>query len=334
MVKKRIDSGMGSDPPPHYNLNKTYILKYIIYYYQNLSNLNPSKIPSLLTINSQILHMNLRLLKEQLLSYIKEDVYFEDITSKLVQQKTVNAEIILKESGVIAGIEEVRVLCRMFNINLLTRLNDGDIISNPQRIALLRGKSTDILLIERTALNILSKMSGIATLTKTFKNKASKANPKVRIAATRKTTPGFRYFEKKAVETAGGDSHRMSLSDMVLIKDNHLKLLGSVKKALAKAKHETFAHKIEIEVTTKKDAIAAASGGADVILLDNMKTEDIRDILRTLSKKGMRSSVITEASGGITLDNVSEYAKTGVDVISTSMLTSSYHALDMSLEII
>lgn len=279
--------------------------------------------------------MNMRLLREQLLSYIKEDVYFEDITSTFTPHKTVNAEILLKESGVIAGIEEARVVCKLFNISLLTRLNDGDIIKKPQRIALLRGKSTDILLIERTTLNILSKMSGIATITRSFTNRAHKANPKVRIAATRKTTPGFRYFEKKAVETGGGDSHRMSLSDMVLIKDNHLKLLGSVKNALEKARrHATFAHKIEIEVTTKKDAISAAAGGADVILLDNMTPDEIREIISILTKKGLRNKVIVEASGGVTLDNVADYAKAGVDVISTSVLTSSYRALNMSLEII
>jgi nicotinate-nucleotide pyrophosphorylase (carboxylating) len=279
--------------------------------------------------------MNLRLLRELLLSYVKEDVYFEDITSNFTPSKIVKAEIILKESGVLSGIEELKVLFKIFNINIISSLKDGDVVPNLKLIMLLKGNTQDILLVERTALNILSRMSGIATLTKKFIDNAKKSNPKIIIAATRKTTPGFRYFEKKAVETGGGDTHRMSLSDMILIKDNHLKLLNNIPNALKQAKkHTTFAHKIEVEVTSKKDAVLAVQNGADIVMLDNMSPKAIKEVLSELNKKRLRRKAIIEASGGITLENIQEYAKTGVDVVSIGQLTSSYKSLNMSLEII
>lgn len=277
--------------------------------------------------------MNPRLLRETLLNFIREDALTEDVTSRLIPSKSVKAEIILKEEGIISGIEEVKALFNLFNIKIIRSVEDGTVVPNSRRIMLIKGNARDILLVERTALNILSRMSGITTLTKKYLIKARNANPKVKIAATRKTTPGFRYFEKKAVEIAGGDAHRMSLSDMVLIKDNHLRLLHNIRNALKKAKkHATFAHKIEVEVSNKKDALIAARNGADIIMLDNMSPEGIYKTTQAIKKTGAKKVTI-EASGGINLENIESYAKTGVDVISIGSLTNSYRSLDMSLEI-
>ena len=276
--------------------------------------------------------MDSRLLKGVLLSFIREDVYFEDVTSKFTPARIVEAEIITHENGVLSGVEEVKFLFKLFKIDVLKSLEDGDVMPKNKKIMLIKGDSRDILLVERTALNILSKMSGITTSTKKYIKQARKINPKLRIAATRKTTPGFRYFEKKAVELAGADTHRMTLSDMILIKDNHLKLLKNVKNALQEAKkHTTFAHKIEIEVTNKKDALTAVEMGADIVMLDNIKLKDIKSIITDIKKKGKRKDVILEASGSVTLENIRDYAKTGVDVVSTSKLTSGYQTLDFSL---
>jgi len=279
--------------------------------------------------------MNLRLLKELLLAFVREDVYFEDVTSRFTPSKSVRAEILLKEPGVVSGIEELRVLFKLFNIRVLKALSDGSVVPNSKRVILIQGNTRNILLVERTALNILSRMSGITTLTKKYLNKAKHANPHIRVAATRKTTPGFRYFEKKAVEIAGGDTHRMGLSDMVLLKDNHLKLLKSIPTALKEArKHTTFAHKIEVEVTTPEDSVLAARHGANIIMLDNMNPKKIQETIHLLAKRKLRKNVLLEASGGVTLSNIEDYAKTGVDIISVGQLTSSCTSLDVSLEIL
>jgi len=277
--------------------------------------------------------MNQELLRRRLLSFIREDAPSGDLASTFIPSRVVKAEVLLKEAGVLSGVEEVKVLFGMFNVEVLSSLNDGVVVPNPKRILLLKGDARDIILTKRTAINILSRMSGITTLTQQFIQKAKKENPKIKITATRKTTPGFRYFEKKAVQLAGGDTHRMGLSDMVMIKDNHLKVLGGVAKALKEAKkHTSFTHKIEVEVRNKKDALSAVENGADIVLLDNMSPGGIADVLSTLQKKGLRKKSLIEASGGITLENISEYAKTGVDVISIGRITTNYRALDMSVE--
>jgi len=199
---------------------------------------------------------------------------------------------------------------------------------------ILKGSSRDILIVERTSLNLLSRMSGIATQTKKYVLAAKKANPKIRVAATRKTTPLLAYFEKKAVKAGGGDSHRMSLEDEVLIKNNHLKLFKNVKVAVETAKKETsFANKIEIEVGNTKDALIAAEAGVDIVMLDNMNPSEIKKTIAVLEKNKMRDRILIEASGGVTLENISEYAKTGVDVISVGALTHSAPALNINLRI-
>jgi nicotinate-nucleotide pyrophosphorylase (carboxylating) len=183
-------------------------------------------------------------------------------------------------------------------------------------------------------LNLLSRMSGIATTTRRLTEKLEKAKAKAKIAATRKTAPGLLYFDKKAVLVGGGDPHRLHLDDMVLIKDNHIAIIGSVEEAVKKAKaNVSFSKKIEVEVTRVQDALKAAEAGADVIMLDNFSPKQIKEAVASLKKTGFLGKVLLEASGGITAENLLEYASTQVDLISMGELTHSVKALDISLEI-
>jgi len=269
-------------------------------------------------------------LERKLLDVIEEDLGFYDITTAFTPDKKVEAEVVVKESCVIAGVYELSVLFDLFDVEIKDKKNDGNVVKENDIIFRLEGSSHDILCVERVALNILGVMSGIATLTKEIVDKAREVNPGIRVAATRKTTPLFRYFEKKAVMVGGGDPHRMRLDDWVLIKDNHLKLFGNVKEALNSAR-KSFGHKIEIEVDNIEDALEAAESGADIVMLDNMEIGRIKETISVLNDRGLRERVIVEVSGGITLDNIHEYASTGVDVVSVGELTHSSKVVDFSL---
>lgn len=278
--------------------------------------------------------MNRKFLEKKFLQMIEEDSKGNDITSELVPEKTVLARIISKDIGIVSGILELSILFEIFNIKIIKKIKDGSKINKGEIIFELKGNSREILLVERTALNILSRMSGISTLTRKFVEKARKKNPKIRVAATRKIMPLFSYFDKKAVKIGGGDTHRYGLNDMVLIKDNHLKIFKNIESALKKAREQvSFTHKIEIEVSSAKDAILAAKNGVDIIMLDNFSPIEIKKTIEILKKENLRDKVLLEASGCITLDNVEKFASTGVDIISIGMLTHSVKALDMSLEI-
>jgi nicotinate-nucleotide pyrophosphorylase (carboxylating) len=161
---------------------------------------------------------------------------------------------------------------------------------------------------------------------------ARKGNPKVKVAATRKTTPGFRYFEKRAVVVGGGDPHRYALDDMILIKNNHITAAGGVKKAVSAAREAvSFSKKVSCEARTLQEALEAIRAGADIVLLDNFKAEDVGGVVKVLEKEGLRDKVLLEVSGGMTEDNAHEYAKTGIDVISSGSLTHSYKASDFNM---
>jgi len=183
-------------------------------------------------------------------------------------------------------------------------------------------------------LNLLSRMSGIATATRKLVEKVKKARLNTRIAATRKTAPGLLYFDKKAVFIGGGDPHRLHLDDMVLIKDNHLAVSENIETAVQLAKQNaSFTRKIEVEVTKVADALKAAKAGADVIMLDNFSPKLIRETIGLLKEAGFHEKILLEASGGITQENLLEYAQTQVNIISLGELTHSVRALDVSLEI-
>lgn len=198
-----------------------------------------------------------------------------------------------------------------------------------------RGPARSLLGVERTLLNLLSHMSGVATATADLVAIAQKeSRGGIRVACTRKTLPGLRYFEKRAVQLGGGDTHRLRLDDAVLIKDNHLALSGSITESVRKAKETvSFTKKVEVEVTTPDQAVEAAKAGADIVLLDNMTPDKVERTVAMLKAKNLRDRILVEASGGIRKENLASYAKTGVDVISVGTITHSAPAIDMSMEI-
>jgi nicotinate-nucleotide pyrophosphorylase (carboxylating) len=212
-------------------------------------------------------------------------------------------------------------------------VHDGDSVCQNTSILLLTGDAKKILLVERTALNIIGRMSGIATQTRKIVDIVSAVNPGCRVAGTRKTCPGLRILDKKAIKMGGGDPHRMSLSDGILIKDNHLALVP-LRSAILAAKKGSAYKKIEIEVETPENALSAAKAGADIIMLDNMSPGQISRTLSILKSEGLRDRVIIELSGGIDEISLLAYAQIGVDVISLGVLTHSVKNFSVNLEII
>ena len=274
-------------------------------------------------------------MEERLLEFLKEDLGFEDITTNaLVPEKTTaRARIICKGEGVIAGVQEACVIFRLLNIEFKPLVRDGDRVRKGQTVMELSGSARAILSAERTVLNLMMKMSGIATETSKLVEATKKVNPKIRIACTRKTTPGFRYFEKKAVALGGGDTHRFRLDDMILIKDNHLSIIGGVREAVKQARLKTsFSKKIEVEVENAEQALEAALAGADIIMFDNMPPEEAKKTLELLEERGLREKVLIELSGGITPENIKKYSALNVDIISMGYITHSARALDLSLD--
>ena len=276
-----------------------------------------------------------RIVEEKLKQILADDIGHGDVTAAAVipANVTVIAEVIAKEEGVVAGIEEAIILMEYLGLKVRVNVADGEKIKNKQVLIQISGDAQTILSGERTMLNLLSRMSGIATKTRMLIEKLEKVNAKTKIAATRKSAPGLLYFDKKAVVIGGGDSHRLHLDDMVLIKDNHLVIVGSVEEAVKRAKaYGSFAKKIEIEVTTVEDALKAAKAGADVVMLDNFSSKQAKAAGIALGEAGF-GKVLLEVSGGITGENILEYASAEVDVISMGELTQSVKALDISLEI-
>jgi nicotinate-nucleotide pyrophosphorylase (carboxylating) len=277
-----------------------------------------------------------KILEEKLLRLLAEDIGQGDVTTAAIlpEGATAEAEIITKESGIAAGVEETSILAESLGLEVETYVMDGAKIKKGKVLLKISGDARTVLSTERTLLNLLSRMSGIATATRRLVEKLGKAKAKVKIAATRKTALGLLFFDKKAVAVGGGDPHRLHLDDLILIKDNHIAMVGSVEAAVKKAKlTASFTKKIEVEVTRVADAVVAAKAGADIIMLDNFSPTQIKQAVKPLKKAGLRGRVILEASGGITEENLLEYASTGVDVLSLGGLTHSVKALDLSLEI-
>jgi nicotinate-nucleotide pyrophosphorylase (carboxylating) len=276
-----------------------------------------------------------RIVEEKLRQILSDDIGQGDATTAAVipANLTVKAEVIAKEQGVAAGIEEAAFLAEYLGLTVKAKVVDGEKIKNKQVLIQISGDAQTILSLERTLLNLLSRMSGIATKTRMLTEKLEKANVKTKIAATRKSAPGLLYFDKKAVVIGSGDPHRLHLDDMVLIKDNHLAIVGSVEEAIKKAKaNVSFTKKIEVEVTGVEDALKAAKVGADIIMLDNFSPKQAKAAGKALREAGF-SKVLLEVSGGITGKNFLEYAEAQVDIISMGELTHSVKALDISLEI-
>ncbi len=270
-------------------------------------------------------------------SFLAEDIGYGDITTDAIIDPRLRAEaiVICKEEAVIAGLDEALILLRLSECKGTMLIRDGEKVRAGAKILRATGPARQLLRIERTLLNIVSHMSGIATATAELVRIARGPKSGVRIAATRKTLPGLRYFEKKAVELGGGDTHRLGLDDAVLIKDNHLALTRSLADSVRRARSRTsFTRKIEVEITKPSQAVTAVNARADIVLLDNMSPNRIRETVTLLEKKNLRGKVVLEASGGIRKENLSSYAKAGVDVISIGAITHSARSIDISMEIV
>jgi len=220
---------------------------------------------------------------EDLLRFIREDAPWGDVTSEtVVPDVTCRAVVRAKSQGVVAGLSEARRLFEHFGVTVRERSADGRAVAPGTVLLDLDGPARAILLVERTALNIIGRMSGIATRTREAVEAVRAVSPDVRVAATRKTAPGLRVLDKKAVILGGGDPHRYTLSDMVLIKDNHL-ALTPLAEAIRRAKKESLYRVVEVEVETVEDAVTAAGAGADIVLLDNMTPDTVREAVRALA---------------------------------------------------
>ena len=269
--------------------------------------------------------------KKYLQSFLAEDIGSGDITSKLLPKKKIVARIISRQNGIVAGVQYAKEIFQSRNCKVTIHRRDGQAVSPNQNILTISGDIYPVLSCERTALNLMSRMSGIATKSNMYAKKIHAANPKVGLYSTRKTAPGLRIFDKDAVAIGGGHRHRMSLDQMVMIKDNHIaasdSLLDLIR--LAKQRHK----KIEVEVESLHHAVMAAREGADIIMLDNMSPAQIKNIIKKLKQLKLRNKIKIEASGGINISNVSQYARSGVDMISIGRLTSSVDGLDLSLEV-
>ncbi len=267
---------------------------------------------------------------------LSEDIGSGDITTLLTvpENAETSAEIIAKQPGIIAGLDFVQAIFKssilespsaeVRTIVLLT-IKDGDRVNAGDCIAKISGQPRTILTGERCALNILQRMSGIATLTSEYVNLVS--NTKARILDTRKTTPGLRRLEKYAVTVGGGHNHRFGLSDGILIKDNHIAAAGSIAAAIDAVRNGAPATmKIEVEVTNLVQLNEAIAARADIIMLDNMSVEEMRKAVEIVNGRAL-----IEASGGVNKDTVKAIAETGVDIISVGALTHSAPSLDISL---
>ena len=269
----------------------------------------------------------------KLLNFYLEDLGDGDITTESIIENDIlkTAKIISKENGILAGIEEISDLCVQRNLEIKWNFSDGDEVKSSDVLCHISGKIKSILSVERVILNLLGHMCGVATMTHKAIQLAKLENNDIIIAGTRKTLPGLRYFEKKAIVIAGGNSHRFNLGDMILIKENHLKISKNINSTIQKIKSALPDHSIEIEIQNQSDLITAVNAGADTVLLDNMNPEQIQSCIELLTSNDLRKNIILEASGNITLDNIRSYAKTGVDIISMGVLTHSSKILDLSL---
>ena len=263
---------------------------------------------------------------------LQEDLGWGDVTtdSTIPDTAVIRGNFIAKEEGIICGIEVCRRVFEMVDrsIDFQARMKDGQIASKGDIIAEISGNARSILKGERTALNFFQRMSGIATMTSKYVSEIS--GLKARIVDTRKTAPGLRVLDKYSVKVGGGFNHRFNLSDMVLIKDNHIKAAGGITPAVAAAKGKcSHALKIEVEVESIRELIEAIEAGADIVMLDNMTLDMMKEAVSIASGK-----VLLEASGNITIGgerSVRAVAETGVDIISAGALTNSVKALDISL---
>lgn len=264
-------------------------------------------------------------------SALEEDIGTCDLTTTLLvpENKKSKSLVMAKENFLVAGLPFAETVFSIFDPKTESRLffNDGAKVRKGDMIAEIRGNTRALLSCERVALNVLQRLSGIATITNAFVEKVKGTG--ARIVDTRKTTPGMRFMEKYAVKVGGGSNHRFGLYDGILIKDNHIEAMGGISAAVTAARNAHHLSKIEVEVENLKELKEALSSSADVVMLDNMSIKDMREAVKLAGGKAL-----VEASGNMTLERVREVAETGVDLISVGALTHSAHAVDISMKIV
>jgi nicotinate-nucleotide pyrophosphorylase (carboxylating) len=259
----------------------------------------------------------------QIEQWLREDVGHHDVTNEVSGETT--GRLVAKESGVAAGLDAAAAVFEYLGVGCERPVDAGDPIDAGDTVLAVEGTARDVLRGERVAVNVAGHASGIATKTRKAVDAARTESDDVRIAGTRKTTPGLRGVEKRAIVAGGGDTHRLDLSHMVMVKDNHVAEMGLDGAIEHFRERISFATKIEVEVEAVADAPRAAESGADIVLLDNMNPEAVAEAVDTLPEE-----TLSEASGGITVTDVPDYARTGVDVISMGSLTHSAPTLDYS----
>jgi nicotinate-nucleotide pyrophosphorylase (carboxylating) len=270
----------------------------------------------------------------QIGAFLNEDIGRGDITTQatVMRSQSAKGRFIAKESMVVAGLEAAEAVFSTLDAQqqIEAFVSDGDEVEAGKVIARTAGFADVLLAGERLALNLMQKLSGIATQTRRFVNAVEGTG--AQIVDTRKTTPGLRMLEKYAVATGGGRNHRFGLDDGVLIKDNHIALAGGVATAVERARKAVgHLHKVEVEVSRERDLRDALEAGADILLLDNQTPEETRRLVEIA--RSLKPDVLLESSGGITLENVRAYAEAGVDLISVGALTHSARAVDISFKI-
>ena len=271
------------------------------------------------------------LIDKHVLMALEEDIGFGDITTDNLAKDgdTLTAELNTRTDGVLCGVKVFERVFKLLSEDVVVKFNfkDGDIIKKGDTIATINGPADAVLKGERTALNYIQRMSGIATETKKYQDAIG--DNKARISDTRKTTPNFRIFEKYSVFVGGACLHRFNLADCAMIKDNHIKLAGSLTKAVEMIRKSiSHTHKIEVECDTLEQVKEAVNCGADIIMLDNMDYDTMREAVSIINGKA-----IIEASGNVNLSTVGEIAKTGVDIISSSAIVAKAPTLDLALDI-
>ncbi|WP_226037028.1 carboxylating nicotinate-nucleotide diphosphorylase [Aquibacillus saliphilus] len=276
--------------------------------------------------------MNQLKMKQKIEQFLLEDIGDRDITSQSVfpQEQQGTGVFIAKDSGVLSGVHIIAHTYQLLNSSIKVNIqkHDGESLEKGDEIATVTGQVSDLLTGERVILNLMQRMSGIATLTEQAVK--TLGSERTKICDTRKTTPGLRMFEKYAVTCGGGFNHRFGLYDGIMIKDNHIAFCGSISKAVAKVK-EGLGHmvKIEVETESSEQVQEAVQANVDVIMLDNQSPEEVKVLVDLIPK-----SIITEASGNITLENIHDYRDSGVDYISLGLLTHSVKSLDISFDVV
>lgn len=275
-------------------------------------------------------------LRESLIRFLREDIATGDLTSEYTVDKNLessSAIICKSETAVVAGLEEAKTIFDICKCESKALVKEGTVLKKGSRVLTVKGNTRSILKSERTALNLMMRMSGIATDTRKYVDIAKAISKNIKITGTRKTAPGLRYFDKKSIELGGGHAHRKTLDEMILIKDNHLAVTKSIGQAISMARQKAGKNiLIECEVIDTKSSIEAIKSGADIIMLDNFSPQRAEKTIAYLKKAGLRKKILIEISGGVNLSNIKDYAHALPDMISVGSLTHSSKSIDFSME--